>query len=419
MNLLDQLTQEETLEAGWDALHKRPFSYGLDDVTVADFRVGLRSNLREISKQLANGEYVPTALRGHPIPKDESPKPEKEFRILKIPAVRDRVVQKSIEILISPHLNKHYQLEGNGISFAYVKGGGVDKAANAIRNYYKAGDKYVYKADIQKFFDNINKRQLLDKINAALPDDTLMPIITLFLDTDIGNRQAVEERTLKTYSYDPLIGIAQGSPLSPIFANVFLADIDKKAKLRGLHMVRYADDVAVLCKTQEEAQSAHVFLSAELSRLNLKVHDILLSDELPIVGQKQPKYSTVTKYSKTLFLGLQFKGDKIYPSGTAYVHALKSVRGAANDRSKKLANKIISIKARIDGWCSSYAFTDYLDEPLVKNDAELEKILVRMLRYHGLKLKSGKTAFEALGYSNFKQTLTRYQSAKQNDIPKL
>jgi RNA-directed DNA polymerase len=414
VNLLEKLSDPGSLRAAWKILHKNPPSYGIDEVTINDFRDNLEHELEKLSTSLKSGDYKPQELRGHPLEKGKSSSDasdKAEYRILKIPTVRDRVVQKTIEQLIIGSLDSTYNVAKNGVSFAYVKNGGVEKAATQVRKYYREGYSYVYSSDIRKFFDEVDNKLLLNKIKTALPDQTLMPLIEQFLKIDISNVEQIKERTQLEYEYNPMVGIAQGSPLSPLFANVFLADLDKAAINAGLKMVRYADDIVVLCKTKPDAIAAHDFMTKELKKVKLTAHPLLVKDDLPDDGHE--KHSVVQKYSGLLFLGLRFTGDKIYPSGTSYNNAIWTVRRAAYNRRLSFVKKLISIEARVQGWCASYAFTDYLDDPTLKNDKLLEDIMTKVLRKAGLRTKTGKTALQAIGIEGYKVRLSRLKTKRE------
>jgi RNA-directed DNA polymerase len=413
--LIRQLADEKNLREAWRKLKKRPASYGIDQVTIDEFRDNLEAEIEELSSSIKSGRYKPNKLRGHPLEKGKSNArrlDKKEYRILKIPTVRDRVVQKTIELLIENDVNKLYKIRDNGVSFAYVKNGGVDKAALKIREYYRAGNAWAYKADIRKFFDEIDVAILLGKIKAALPDETLMPLIEEFLKIDIANADEVQERTEKEYEYNPMVGVAQGSPLSPMFANVFLSDIDQATISKGMNMVRYADDIVVMCKTKQEAINAHTFITVELSKIGLTTHDLLILGDLPKDGHE--KHSQVQKYSGLLFLGLRFTGDKIYPSSDSFDNAIWTVRRAARNQKLSFVKKLVSIDARVQGWCASYSFTDYLDQPIMKNDKLLEDVLVKMLGETGLSVQKKKTAMLALGIEGYKTRLTRLRNEAKN-----
>jgi len=413
MTLYDQLIDTSNLRNAWRLIHKRPQSAGIDEVSINDFRDRLETELGKLSEDLASTKYRPKRLKGHPLEKGKNTSrlaDSKEYRVLKIPTVRDRVVQKCIEQLIGSTLEKKYKLN-NGVSFAYIKGGSVEKAALKVREYYFAGNGWYYKADIKGFFDNINKDQLLKLIRAALPDDSLMPLIEVFLKVDIANAKDLQKVTKKRYEYDPLVGVAQGSPLSPLFANVFLSSLDQLAKKKKLNMVRYADDLIVLTKDKDSAIAAHDIISNHLDSLGLELHKLLVKGDLPEKGHT--KHSIVSTYSGMQFLGLMFKGSKIYPSGKSFDNAIYTVRRAANNKSLSLVKKLISIEARIQGWCSAYAFTDYRKESIDRVDKLLEDVMSKVLRKSDLKQIHGKTALEALGMATYQSRLDSIRDKRE------
>lgn len=414
MTLYEQLANTSNLRHAWRLIHKRPQSAGVDEVSISDFRDRLETELDKLRDNLQSKKYRPKRLKGHPLEKGKNTAritDSKEYRILKIPTVRDRVVQKSIEQLIGNELEKKYELN-NGVSFAYIKGGSVEKAALKVREYYSQGNGWYYKADIKGFFDNINKDELLKMIRAALPDETLMPLIEDFLKIDIANAKDLQKVTKKRYEYDPLVGVAQGSPLSPLFANVFLSSLDQLAKKKKLNMVRYADDLVVLTKDKDSAIAAHDIIDAHLKELDLELHELLVKGDLPKKGHI--KHSIVSTYSGMSFLGLMFKGSKIYPSGKSFDNAIWTVRRAANNKSLPLVKKLISIEARIQGWCSAYAFTDYKKESIDRIDKLLEDVMSKVLRKSDLKQIHGKTALQALGMATYQSRLDSIREKRAN-----
>ncbi len=412
--LYDQLSDERTLREAWKKIHKNPRSSGIDQITIDEFRDKLETELGEIVKMLRGGKYKPQLLKGHPLEKGKNHSvvsDNKEYRILKIPTVRDRVVQKAIEQLVEPYLSKKYALY-NSVSYAYVDSGSVEKAAIQVRKYYEAGNAWVYKSDIKKFFDKINKKDVLKMIQDALPDDSLMKLINKFLVIDIQNSAELVERTKQEYSYNPLVGVAQGSPLSPLFANVYLSTLDQLAIKNKMKMVRYADDLVVLTKTKEQAVEAHQVIEAHLKKLKLEVHPLEIYGENVSSGHE--KHSTVEKYSGLIFLGLTFKGSKIFPSGDSYVNAIWTVRRAANNKTLPFVKKLISIEARVQGWCSAYAFTDFQEQQVSKLDKQFEDVMQKVLRKSDLKAIHNKAALEALQMPTYKFRLNSIKDKRKN-----
>jgi RNA-directed DNA polymerase len=398
----ENVCQKSNLKIAWKNLHKRPQSVGLDEVTIADFRTDLDENLEKLSIALKSGKYKPVKLLPHMLKK-----PEGGYRVLRIPAVRDRVVQRAILNEISKPLDDHFHIDNNGVSYAYVSGGGVNKAAEKIVKYWEQGYDYVYKSDIIKFFDNINKKVLLEKISKSLgTDQSLMPLIEDHLNCAVENIKKVADYDPEIYNPKPLLGLAQGSPLSPVFANVYLAEFDQAMLSRKLKMVRYADDLIIMGKTLAAAEATHAVVEEELKKLGLQVHALKVQGkQLPAVGHSKPKYSEARRCQDVEFLGLTFKSKKIYPAGRSYQNATKSVRFAAYDRGNTFVKRLVSIDARVFGWSSAYSFTEQEPAKIAVLDQKLDETLRIMIQRQGLKIKQSKTPHKVLGIRNYSASL--------------
>jgi len=165
----ENICNKANLKAAWKKLQKRPSSVGIDEVTIADFRVDLDENLQKLSDSLKARKHKPVKLKPHLLAK-----PEGGYRVLRIPAVKDRIVQRAILNEVSEPLDKLYDINKNGVSFAYVDSGGVQAAATQIIKLWKQGYCFAYKADIEKFFDNINKDVLLKPNDLDATSDGLI-----------------------------------------------------------------------------------------------------------------------------------------------------------------------------------------------------------------------------------------------------
>ena len=260
-DLLKKLSSEDYLRKAWDSLEKRPESYGLDNITIADFKKSLATHLQETSTLLASNRYKYYPLRLYMKDKGGG-----NYRPIKIPTVRDRVVQRAIADLIGPALNKKYNIL-NDSSFAYIKDESIRTAAEKLLEWQIKGYRYVCKADIIKFFDRIDKPLLIEKIGAALPKGSdILPLIESALANDIDSSEyaGYKSKTGKAYAPDLIAGIAQGSPLSPLFANVYLADFDCAITKAGIDPGCPLVHAELCTAARNVAAQFHQFGAAEL-----------------------------------------------------------------------------------------------------------------------------------------------------------
>jgi len=127
-----------------------------------------------------------------------------------------------------------------------------------------------------------------------------------------------------------------------------------------------------------------------------------------------PKYSEARKMQDLQFLGLIFRSQKVFPAGRSYQNATTSIRNASNDAGTTFVKKLVSIDARVFGWCSAYSFTELEPAKIATLDDKLDDILKRMLRKYGLNIKSSKNPHKVLGIRNYSGSLQQI-SNKDNE----
>ena len=241
------------LRAGWDRVRKNGGAPGNDSISIEMFNRSLDASLEELSGALFAGTYKPCPLRALQIPKNNG-----KLRKLKIPAVGDRVVQSSTQMILARHIDPQL----SPASYGYRPGRGVKAAVTKSRNYINHGMVHVLDADIENFFDNVRHDILTQELAIWIPDIRLLRLLQTWLE------QFSEEGA----------GIAQGSPVSPFFANLYLHPLDKLLIADGFRVVRYADDFLVFAKnrqalqrvnerTQQIMRQRHLTLSAEKTYL--------------------------------------------------------------------------------------------------------------------------------------------------------
>lgn len=228
---------------------------GVDGVTVEQFEGNLDINLKIMYHELADQTYFPL-----PLLKILTDKGNGEARALCVPTVRDRVVQTSVLQLIEPMLEKEFE----ECSFAYRKGRSVKLAVYKIKEYYEQGYHWVVDADIDAFFDSVDHALLLEKFKKYVHIPYIQTLIELWLKAEIWDGKSL---------IVPQKGIPQGSPISPILANLFLDALDEVFLKKGYKIVRYADDFIILCKKTDEAKGALQLSKQTLAKLLLQLDE--------------------------------------------------------------------------------------------------------------------------------------------------
>lgn len=255
-NLWERVTSQEGLQEAWHRVQANDGSPGGDGVTLHDFKADLYANIMQLRAELLGGTY-----RSGPFRKVSIPKKKPGYRILTIPGVRDRVVHTSISNVLTPIFEPHFE---NG-SFAYRADRGVIHAVRQIENWRQRGYSIVIEADIVSYFDNVDQTILQDKIKtivSPLPGAAALLGLIASILREQGNALGT-----------PGQGVVQGSPLSPLLANIYLDALDEEMDGDGVKIVRYADDFVILCKSEKKAEKALARCVQVIAAHNLRLHE--------------------------------------------------------------------------------------------------------------------------------------------------
>ncbi|MGH3529673.1 MAG: CRISPR-associated endonuclease Cas1, partial [Pseudonocardiaceae bacterium] len=187
------------------------------------------------------------------------PKEDGEHRVLHIPPVADRIVERAILSVLTPLIDP---LLGPS-SFAYRPGLGVIDAVQEVARLRDEGFSHVLRTDIADCFPNIQVDRLSRMLGVLIPDPGLMAVMNLLLTRPL--RGPGRRRNL------PGIGLPQGSPLSPIFANLMLEQLDDRVRRAGYPIVRYSDDIAIFATSRDDALEAGRVASAAAEEIGMNL----------------------------------------------------------------------------------------------------------------------------------------------------
>lgn len=229
---------------------------GVDGVAIARFGARLGDELQALRLEVLGGRYRPLPLKRLWLPR-----PGRTPRPLAVPAVRDRVLQTAVAQVLTPLCEAEFE----ECSFAYRQGRSVRMAVERIGLLQRQGYRWVVEADIEQFFDRIPHDRLLRELKRLARDDELIELVRLWLTAPVREGENLTSTTL---------GVAQGSPLSPLLANLYLDHLDEALLDQGHALVRYADDFVVLAKHRDRAEAAVELSTQVLKDLELKLNPL-------------------------------------------------------------------------------------------------------------------------------------------------
>ena len=253
-SLVDKVFRLTTLEAAWNKVAGNKGTAGVDSQSIERFAAGAERYLTELHEELKNDGYRPAPVKRVDIPKGDG-----KTRPLGIPTVKDRIVQTALKMVIEPIFEIAFR-EG---SYGFRPGRGCHDALREVDRLIAEGYTHVVDADLRSFFDSIPHDRLLARVAEKISDGRVLALIDGFLRQDVMKEME---------SWRPTAGTPQGSPLSPLLANIYLHPLDQMMEERGYRMVRYADDFVILCKTAQEAQAALAQVEAWVDANGLALH---------------------------------------------------------------------------------------------------------------------------------------------------
>jgi len=252
-SLYDRLLDRRALARAFEKVRRGKGAPGVDGQTISDFQSGLLEELTRLVSELRTKTYQPQPVRRVSIPK-----PDGGERHLGIPSVRDRVVQQALLDILQPIFDPGFHPSSYGYRPKRSCQQAVAKATMFIRRY---GLKHVVDMDLSKCFDKLDHDLILSSIRRRVTDGSILRLVELFLVSGVmidGNWEATE------------VGSPQGGVVSPLIANIYLDAFDQEMKRRGHRIVRYADDILILCRSEVGARNA-LRIATEILEGDLKL----------------------------------------------------------------------------------------------------------------------------------------------------
>ena len=237
LDLFECVLSRENMAMAWQQVKANRGAAGVDGMTIDEFPQFAREHWEEIREELRAGRFRPQAVRRVLIPKASGGE-----RPLGIATVLDRVIQQAIAQVLSPIFEPEFSESSHG----FRPGRSAHDAIRSVEQGYKEGYREAVDCDLKSFFDTVSHDYLVYRLGCKVKDKRLLALIGKFLRAGVQLPDGKLDATLE--------GVPQGSPLSPLLANILLDELDKELEQRGHRFARYADDFIILMRSRVAAE---------------------------------------------------------------------------------------------------------------------------------------------------------------------
>lgn len=232
-DLIDAVLDDENIGRALERVVANKGAPGADGMSVQELAVWLQSNIESLKSEIRDGKYIPTPVR-----RKEIPKPNGGVRNLGIPTAKDRLVQQMVAQVLEPI----YEPTFSDHSYGFRPGRSAQDAILEAKEYYEEGFVIVVDLDLEKFFDNLNQRLLMNLLREKVRDRVVLRLVKRFLRAGVVMPDGLVQASMK--------GSPQGGPLSPLLSNIYLDRFDRLLESRGHRFCRYADDCVIFVRSE-------------------------------------------------------------------------------------------------------------------------------------------------------------------------
>jgi len=320
--LWDKVISERNLQAAFWAVWRNRGAPGVDGQSVTQFETQEQAELAKLGEELRSKRYHRQPARRAWIPKPGTT----EQRPLGIPAVRDRTVEAALKHVLEPIFERDFAEH----SYGFRPGRGCREAVQRVEQLLEEGRIWCVDLDFKSYFDTIPHERLLGLVQRRVVDGSVLALLEQSLKAGVLEALKGWQPTER--------GTPQGAVISPMLANLYLNPLDHQMVEQGWEMVRYADDLVVLCRTQEEAEQALKTLRDWAEEAGLTVHPT----KTRIVNAQSEGFD---------FLGWHFCGGKKWPRKKSLQKLQEKLRPLTRRTSGRSLGEIIAkVNPILRGW---------------------------------------------------------------------
>jgi RNA-directed DNA polymerase len=334
----------------WKKVQANGGAPGVDAVSISGFDDDETDNLYRLWNRMSSGSYFPGPVRAVEIPKDNGA----AVRVLGVPNTADRIAQTAAAMVLEEKLEPIFHHD----SYGYRPGRSAHDALAVTRKRCWKQD-WVLDLDVRAFFDSVPHDLLLK----AVAHHTQERWVLLYIERWLTAPMQMPDGTLVAREK----GTPQGSPISPLLANLFMHYAFDKwmdREFPGCPWERYADDAVIHCNTEAQARNLWTALAERLESLGLELHP----DKTKVVYCKDAHRHGNSEHTSFDFLGYTFRARQVRSRQGVFVGFSPAMSTKAKNAVGKkmrdwhlnrrsgvdLANLAREINAQVRGWINYY-----------------------------------------------------------------
>jgi group II intron reverse transcriptase/maturase len=341
--LYDKISREDILVHAYAQCRSNKGAPGMDGQDFADIEAyGVQRWLGELALALRQETYRPAPIRRVFIPKANG-----KLRPLGISTLRDRVCMTAAMLVLEPIFEADLPPE----QYAYRPGRNAQQAVVEVGALLDHGHPEVVDADLADYFGSIPHGELVKSVTRRIVDRRVLHLIKMWLECPVEETDDRGRKTRTTEARDNRRGIPQGSPISPLLANLYMRRFVLGWKKLGLErslgsrIVTYADDLVILCRRGKAAEALR------------RLREIM--DKLKLTVNEEKTRICKVPEGKFDFLGHTFGRMYSARTGKAYLGYRPSKKSI-----KRMVENVHALTARAGTWQETTELVEKLNRTL-------------------------------------------------------
>lgn len=268
--LYKDICSQRTLYRAWRKVRSSALFSSSDEIRsdAEEFENRLPDSLIEIQRALSKQTFTFLPQTGVALKK-----PGGKSRPLVLSPIPNRVVQRALLDVLQRRVPFVRRVLDTPTSYGGIPTKCVAMAISDARDAMRKGARFHIRSDIPAFFTKISKDRVQDLLRPHIKCVATLTLFELAIKTDLANISDLRRKGLEQIFPIGIEGVAQGSPLSPLLANIYLADFDTAMNSEGITCLRYIDDFLLLGESLGDVDRAFNRALKELSKVSLSAYD--------------------------------------------------------------------------------------------------------------------------------------------------